>query len=102
MIDVFYFFINYKINYIIIFYLIFVDFFRFKKFTYELQNYYNYNFFKFYIIKRLILFNFNNFSIHFFVFKIDFFKLKVDIYITITNKKNCSFIIIKNFYKIIF
>ena len=35
IINVFYFFINYKINYIAIFCLIFVDFFCFEKFTYE-------------------------------------------------------------------
>ena len=102
IINVFYFFINYKINYIAIFCLIFADFFRFEKFIYESQNYYDYNFFKFYMIKRSILFDFNNFLIHLFVFKIDFFKLKIDIHIAIINKKNCSFMIMKNFYKMIF
>ena len=102
MIEIFYFFINYKINYIAIFCLIFVDFFRFEKFIYESQNYHDHNFFDFHIIKRLVLFDVNNFSIHFFVFKIDSFKLEIDIYIIITSKNNCSFIIMKNFYKVIF
>ena len=95
------FFIIHKINYIIVFCLIFVDCFCLNEFIYNSKKFHDYNFDYYYIIKRFITFDFDNFFIHFF-FKIDSFKLKMNIYIIITNDITCSFKIMKKFYKMIF
>ena len=88
-----------NVNYYTIFCLIFANFFRLNKFIYKYQNYYkNKNFEQFYVTKRFIIFNTNNFTLQFLIFKIDFFCLNVDIFITIIDDINCFVIFFQNFY----